>query len=332
MENNADIIIAYCRANGFNDKTIAGLLANMENESSINPLRQEVGGAGFGLVQWTPVSNLQNACSVLGISPYTDGDVQLQVLLAQLTGNPSSLNEWYTTSANISPYYNSGASSDMIGISASDFISNNMNWSSEKLAIMFMVGYERPSYDPSVNHYQARMQSATSWESYVKKSGFVPRLNELGIRDNFHFYSQNPFYIAGYGMPNCTCYAWGRFWEIGDPQNTGANKPINLPTSDGGQWWTDVVGSGYNIGQTPDLGAVICFSDNNGGSGHVAIVEEIASDGTITCSNSAYQGTFFFLSYITPVNGRYDWSHYTCQGFIYNPYSYRPPIPPTPRI
>lgn len=78
-----------------------------------------------------------------------------------------------------------------------------------------------------------------------------------------------------------------------------------------------------------NCGAVICFSDNTGGAGHVGIVEEIASDGTITVSNSAWQGTFFFLTYITPVNGRYDWSHYTCQGFIYNPYAFQP-TPPTP--
>lgn len=208
MENNADIVIAYCRSNGFNNKTIAGLLANLENESSINPERSEVGGLGFGLAQWTPISSLQNACSTLGISPYTDGDVQLQVILAQLTGNPASLNTWYTTSANITPYYNSGATSDMIGVTASDFIANTMNWPSDKLAIMFMVGFERPSYDPTLNHYQARMQSALNWESYVEQTGFTPRLNELGIRGNFHWYSENPFYIAGYGMPNCTCYSW----------------------------------------------------------------------------------------------------------------------------
>lgn len=46
---------------------------------------------------------------------------------------------------------------------------------------------------------------------------FTPRLNDNGILNNFHWYSENPFYQAGYGMPNCTCYAWGRFWEIGDP-------------------------------------------------------------------------------------------------------------------
>jgi hypothetical protein len=125
--------------------------------------------------------------------------------------------------------------------------------------------------------------------------------------------------------------AGGRWWECSDPNNDGSNKPLGLPTSDGGQWWIDINNThNYEVGQTPKLGAVICFSDNNGGSGHVAVVEEIASDGTITCSNSAWQGTFFFLTYISPVNGRYDWSHYTFQGFIYNPFAYQPtpPVPP----
>ena len=79
-------------------------------------------------------------------------------------------------------------------------------------------------------------------------------------------------------------------------------------------------------------GAVICFYDNNGGAGHVAIVEEIQSDGTIRCSNSAWQSTFFWVSTITPnAQGRYNWSHYTFQGFIYNPYS-DTPTPPTPPL
>ena len=160
---------------------------------------------------------------------------------------------------------------------------------------------------------------------------YTPRLNDNGILNNFHWYSQNPFYLAGYGMPNCTCYAWGRFWEIGDPYDTGLHKPTQLPTYDGGEWWDAAVEDGfYQTGQTPQLGAVICFYDNNGGSGHVAIVEEIAIDGTITCSNSAYGGTYFFLTEIPKVLNKYDWSHYTFQGFIYNPYAEQPIPPPTP--
>lgn len=166
MENNADIVIAYYRSIGVSDETISAILGNMENESTINPLRQEVGGTGFGLVQWTPVSVLQDHCQTLGLSPYTDGDVQLQVIIPEIR-NQSGVGEWYTTSAFIRPYYNSGATSDMIGITGSQFLNNSMGWTPDKLAIMFMVGYERPSYDPNTNHYQRRMASALRWYQYM---------------------------------------------------------------------------------------------------------------------------------------------------------------------
>lgn len=171
MENNANIIINYYRSLGINDKTIAGILGNMQAESSINPEREEVGGAGFGLVQWTPVSVLQNHCNTLGLSPYTNGDVQIQVLKAEIQ-NQVGVAEWYTSSAFISNYYNSGATSDMIGITGQQFLDNQMNWAPDKLAVMFMAGYERPSYDPNVNHYQTRMQNALNWFTYM--GGIIP--------------------------------------------------------------------------------------------------------------------------------------------------------------
>lgn len=89
---------------------------------------------------------------------------------------------------------------------------------------------------------------------------YVPRLTDTGIRGNFHWYSQNPFYQSGYGMPNCTCYAWGRFWEIGDTNSTGENRPNQLPTGDGGVWWSRAVASGYyQTGQTPKLRSCYLF-------------------------------------------------------------------------
>ena len=153
---------------------------------------------------------------------------------------------------------------------------------------------------------------------------YTPRLNDNGMINNFHWYSQNPFYQSGYGLPNCTCYAWGRFWEIGDPLSIGANTPT-LPTSNGGSWWGDVDTTVYNVGQTPELGSVICFSDDYpDGDGHVAIVEVINSDGSIVCSNSAWGGAYFYLTTLYP-NVNYKYSHYTKQGFIYNPF-----VTPTP--
>ncbi len=172
MENNADIVINTYRSMGFDDNTIAGILGNMQNESSVNPQREEEGGGGgYGLVQWTPKSVLINHCNTLGLNPYDDGDIQLQVIPREIR-NESGVAEWYTTEAFISPYYDSGSTPDMIGITGEQFLTNEMNWSADKLAIMFMVGYERPSYDPETNHAEKRKQDALTWLEYM--GGVVP--------------------------------------------------------------------------------------------------------------------------------------------------------------
>lgn len=146
-------------------------------------------------------------------------------------------------------------------------------------------------------------------------SEFTPRLNDNGIEGSFYWYAQNPFYKAGYGLPNCTCYAWGRFWEISDKSGDGSNKPT-LPTGDGGEWFPAV--TGYETGKTAKLGAVICWS-KPGGAGHVAIVEKILDNGDIVTSNSAWQSTFFYTKTIYKADG-YNFGTYQFQGFIYNPY------------
>lgn len=162
-------------------------------------------------------------------------------------------------------------------------------------------------------------------------ASYVPRLDDSGIRNNLHWYSNgNPYYATGYGMPNCTAYAWGRAWELLDPNGTGANKPdpYELPGYwDAGVWWTRVDRSVYETGQTPKLGAIICFN-RPGYAGHVAVVEQINSDGSIITSNSAYGGTFFYTQTLRPENN-YQWGSYLFQGFIYIPWG-SGPVPPVP--
>ena len=68
-----------------------------------------------------------------------------------------------------------------------------------------------------------------------------------------------------------------------------------------------------------------------GGAGHVAIVEEIDINGDIVCSNSAYQSTFFYLTYLN-ASDNYDFSHFTFEGFIYNPFADQPTPTPTSEI
>lgn len=161
---------------------------------------------------------------------------------------------------------------------------------------------------------------------------FVPRLNRNGMVNNPFWYSDNPFYTTGdNGLPNCTCYAWGRFWEEGEPQT----RP-NLSLGNAQDWYGNT-GDGYERGSTPKLGAILCFSGGGGvGVGHVCVVEQINSDGSIVTSNSAYtrnpdymDSYYFYLETRQPPN--YDPSGtYGFQGFIYNPNVTGGVVPPEP--
>lgn len=163
MENNAKLFGDVFSGLGYHINTIAALAGNAQAESTINPGLNEVGGGGYGLFQWTPKADLIDACSQLGLSPYTDGTIQCQCLDGELF---ILRNQWYSSSAFIRPYYRSGATSDMIGITPEQFKSNSMGWNPDKLAILFMSAYERPSYDPDTNHAERRKANANYWYEY----------------------------------------------------------------------------------------------------------------------------------------------------------------------
>lgn len=139
---------------------------------------------------------------------------------------------------------------------------------------------------------------------------FTPRFTDAGIRGNPYWYSDNPFYQSGVGLPNCTCYCWGRWYEI-----TG-KRPDKLPLGDGKEWYDQAILNGLKVGQTPQLGSILCTYYENGG--HVASVEQINPDQSIITSNSGYPSTFFWVETLyppyvapwTPPEARF-------QGFIY---------------
>lgn len=144
--------------------------------------------------------------------------------------------------------------------------------------------------------------------------GFQPRLSDAGMANSPWWYSSgNPFYVAGYGMPNCTCYAYGRYAEV-------RQQFASLPTGDAKEWFGDA--TAFERGNTPRLGAIICFGSRSGNnSGHVAVVEEIRDGGsTIVTSNSAWQGTYFYTETLLASNNYEptDSPDYLFQGFIYN--------------
>lgn len=92
---------------------------------------------------------------------------------------------------------------------------------------------------------------------------------------------------AGFVLPNCTGYAWGRYMECqGLPS-------CNLSTGNAKNWYGHT-SDGYTRSQTPYPGAVVCWT---GTYGHVAVVEKVYSNTDIIWSESNWSGTH--------VNGRY---------------------------
>lgn len=140
---------------------------------------------------------------------------------------------------------------------------------------------------------------------------FKPRLNAPSTT-NKYYYSLNPFYQSGYGLPNCTCFAFGRFYEI-------LGKKPTLSLSNAENWWSHK--DGYERGQTPRLGAVGCWRKGKAGAsadgaGHVMVVEQIIGN-KVVFSSSAWKGTRFYTKTLTI--GSYNYNGLVFQGFIYNP-------------
>lgn len=93
---------------------------------------------------------------------------------------------------------------------------------------------------------------------------------------NPHYYAGNPYYKKGYGLPNCTAYAWGRVSEL-------LGQAPRLNATGDARYWFGYTLDGYRRGRKPRLGAVACWQF--GCTGHVAVVERIEGD-CVTISQS----------------------------------------------
>lgn len=161
---------------------------------------------------------------------------------------------------------------------------------------------------PTVETYNIEVDSSWLSEAY----GGLNPFGELG---------QANAKCLGDTLPNCTSYAWGRFYEI------LGSKPA-LYTGKVEQWYT-YTSDGYQRGQEPRLGAIMCWSGNSaanidgqGGNGHVAIVEKINSDGSIRTSESAFGDSRYWWTTDRSKGSDGNWGQtaaYTFQGFIYCP-------------
>ena len=147
METNARYIYNYLCSRGWSINAVAGMLGNMETESTINPgiwesLDEGDTAQGYGLVQWTPASKYLDWCSEKGLVP-SNMDSALQRIEYELENGgqyyptasyPETFNEFKTSTK--SPTY---------------------------LAMAFLANYERPA-EPN---QPARGTQAEKWFEFL---------------------------------------------------------------------------------------------------------------------------------------------------------------------
>lgn len=83
LENNATEFYGYFNSKGFTIESICGMLGNLQQESQINPGCKEKGGDGWGLIQWTPHTNLTDYASAQG-SDWATGEIQTQLMWEEI--------------------------------------------------------------------------------------------------------------------------------------------------------------------------------------------------------------------------------------------------------
>lgn len=96
----------------------------------------------------------------------------------------------------------------------------------------------------------------------------------------------------GYAFGNCTFYAFDRRAELG--------KPIGGSWGNAATWALYAQASGYTVNNTPSVGAIAQWNAYSNpyisAYGHVAVVDSVNSDGSITISEMNYNWQFNVVS------------------------------------
>lgn len=144
---NASYIASYLMGYGWTLNAVSGILGNIERESTVNPglwesLEEGNMSGGFGLVQWTPATNLITWCQSNGYN-YLDIDSQLNRILYELDNGL----QYYAT--------------DDYPESFEEFTKSTK--SPEYLAMAFLKNYERAG----VSAEAERQQNARKWYNFL---------------------------------------------------------------------------------------------------------------------------------------------------------------------
>lgn len=314
-------------------EAICGILGNITQESQLNPGQIQYGDGGsqtlgYGLIQWTPGSLLVDWANDRSYDWY-DGSKQC-IFIDEENYYTGSDTVWIPTASYPYTWDEFKALTDVAEAARA-------------------YNYERERNADTPAEVEAnRVDPAQQWYRYLSGivTPFTPRLTlphpapSPWYTPPDNWFAANgyaPDYGITYPNGNCTWYAYGRYAEI-------RQAFANLPLGDAGTWYENATSfnrGDFSAGAEPQLGAIVCFKSSSGVyPGHLTVVEQINSDGSIVVSQSGYSssgGNTYFWTATVRREDQYRESWYTqdgrdyyCQGFIYNTISPVPPTPPTP--
>lgn len=163
--NNAKIIWASLIVQGWSEYSIAALLGNMDQESTINPGFSQRGGSGYGLVQWTPPTRWSDWADSRGYEK-DDGNGQILKIVEEMTA--ANQDEWYSTRE----IYGDNPPNGHYLLSREDYITNSGSWSIDYLTSAWLWEYERPPLSTAMESY--RRERAHYWYNVLHGMQPIP--------------------------------------------------------------------------------------------------------------------------------------------------------------
>lgn len=108
-----------------------------------------------------------------------------------------------------------------------------------------------------------------------------------------------------YPWGQCTWWAYERRHQLGLPAGSHFGNAA--------QWAASATALGYTVDTTPTVGAIVVFQPGQAGAhplyGHVAVVEQVHDDGSVTISESNVQGVGVISNRTLPDAGRFAYIH-----------------------
>ncbi len=195
MQGNALEVYAFFSSRGWSLNAVAGMLGNMESESSINPgiwqsLNYGNYSGGYGLAQWTPATNYTRWAENNGYS-ITSPEGQM----TWIDKRTATTGQWIRTSS--------------YDLSFDEFKTSTQ--SPEWLASAFLKNFERAGVEVE----SERRSQARKWYNYLEQYAGGAQIIEdavewaIGIaRDDSHGYDQANRDGPDYDCSSLMCWAY----------------------------------------------------------------------------------------------------------------------------